>query len=146
MAIFAKSDEERAASAQAKEHRKEARQQGDFLASAVGQAKTACAPGDDLFQVSFSAEDDKGPFFRSGSKIAAFSEPNGPIKTLNAIRREGWELVTASFVHSMHGSSHADADGGASLNISGSTFGYYIFRRAEDLRVDPNDGQEIKRR
>ena len=51
---------------------------------------------------------------------------------LNAVAREGWEIVTASFVFREQGQQSRDKfmSSGQNVATKGTTVGYYLFRRA----------------
>ncbi|UPK76329.1 hypothetical protein MU582_06715 [Nocardioidaceae bacterium SCSIO 66511] len=96
------------------------RQEQAFWSSAQGQARIAFQRGDHVFEYSAKVE-----------RVAAFAgglmgrKNTSPTEVLNAISREGWELVSASMVYET---------ANAALNtVNGETIGYYVFKRAEHL-------------
>jgi hypothetical protein len=65
-----------------------------------------------------------------------------PTAILNSVCREGWELLTGSFVFVHEGSQSRDKfmSSGQNVAVKGTTMGYYLFRRCEtnaELRVNP---------
>jgi hypothetical protein len=61
-----------------------------------------------------------------------------PSEILNAVAREGWELVNASFVFREQGQQSRDKflSSGQNVAIKGTTVGYYAFRRAQARSTD----------
>src|SRR5438552_10673281 len=67
-----------------------------------------------------------------------------PTDVLNAVCREGWELINGSFVFVEQGQESRDKfmSSGQNVAIKGTTVGYYLFRRCEENKqetVDPWD-------
>ncbi|EGG45280.1 hypothetical protein SGM_4608 [Streptomyces griseoaurantiacus M045] len=58
---------------------------------------------------------------------------------LNAVCREGWELVNGSFVFVEQGQQSRDKfmSSGQNVAIRGETVGYYLFKRCEANRREP---------
>jgi len=97
-----------------------------FLRSPVGQARAAYDRGDRVFQCSIDVmKKDAVILFMDGSDT--LQKATDPVAVLNAVCREGWELITGSFVFVERGQDRRDK--------SGTTMGYYLFRRAEDART-----------
>ena len=97
-----------------------------FLRSPVGQARAAYDRGDRVFQCSIDVmKKDAVILFMDGSDTV--QKTTDPVAVLNAVCREGWELITGSFVFVERGQDRRDK--------SGTTMGYYLFRRAEDART-----------
>ena len=97
-----------------------------FLRSPVGQARAAYDRGDRVFQCSIDVmKQDAVILFMDGSDT--LQKTTDPVAVLNAVCREGWELITGSFVFVERGQDRRDK--------SGTTMGYYLFRRAEDART-----------
>jgi len=97
-----------------------------FLRSPVGQARAAYDRGDRVFQCSIDVmKKDAVILFMDGSDTLQMT--TDPVAVLNAVCREGWELITGSFVFVERGQDRRDK--------SGTTMGYYLFRRAEDART-----------
>ncbi|SMF57647.1 hypothetical protein [Streptomyces sp. Amel2xC10] len=59
-----------------------------------------------------------------------------PVVVLNAVCREGWELVNGSFVFAEQGQQSRDKfmSSGQNVAIKGETVGYYLFKRCEANR------------
>jgi len=94
-----------------------------FLRSPVGQARAAYDRGDRVFQCSIDVmKQDAVILFMDGSDT--LQKTTDPVAVLNAVCREGWELITGSFVFVERGQDRRDK--------SGTTMGYYLFRRTED--------------
>lgn len=67
---------------------------------------------------------------------------NDPTAILNSVCREGWELVTGSFVFVQEGQQSRDKfmSSGQNIATKGSTMGYYLFKRCEQNlgeRINP---------
>ena len=62
---------------------------------------------------------------------AASKRTTDPAVILNAVAREGWDLVTASFVFVAEGEQSRDKflSSGQNVAVKGRTMGYYVFRR-----------------
>ena len=78
------------------------RSEAAFLRTPVGQARAAFERGDHVFQCALDVGSDT-------------------CEILNAIAREGWDLVSGSFGEVI--------SAGDDVAIEGSTVGYYLFRR-----------------
>lgn len=147
MAFMKKTEEERAAQEAAKaqrrateaaerEQKQRERERAAFLASPVGQARTAFEQGDRVFQVEFEV-------MKQTAEIVAMmgsfntSKANSPTAVLNAIVAEGWELINGSFVFVVQGEQSRDKfmASGQNVAVKGATVGYYLFRRAEQNRT-----------
>lgn len=131
--VFKSKSPERLAAEQAERDRKAAeRELKDFLASPVGQARTAFERGDHVFQYSHSVMSQKAEIIAMvGGKVHAYS--NDPSEILNAVCGEGWELVNGSFVFVEMGQLSRDKfmSSGQQVAVQGQTVGYYLFRRCE---------------
>jgi hypothetical protein len=64
-----------------------------------------------------------------------------PSQVLNAVCREGWDLLTASFTFVEQGQESRDKflSTGQDVSVKGKTVGYYIFKREPSLRLQPSD-------
>lgn len=132
MAFLKKTEEEKAGEAAAREDKQREREQAAFMASPVGQARTAFEQGDRVFQVEFEV-------MKQTAEIVAMmgsfntSKANSPTAVLNAIVAEGWELINGSFVFVVQGEQSRDKfmSSGQNVAVKGATVGYYLFRRAE---------------
>jgi hypothetical protein len=84
------------------------KEQAEFRRTPVGQARAAFERGDRVFQCALDVE-------RQDAVIVS--------EILDAVAREGWEPVSASFVSCEQGPESRD-----------TTMGYYLFRRAAHHR------------
>lgn len=135
--LFNKTEEEQRAAAVAKAAKQAEQEAAAFMASPVGQARIAFQQGDRLFQVDFEV-------MKQTAEIVAMmgsyntKKANDPTAVLNAVAAEGWELITGSFVFVVQGEQSRDKfmASGQNVAVKGATVGYYLFRRAEENRVD----------
>jgi hypothetical protein len=136
VAFLKKSEEEKAAEVAAREQKQRERERAAFLASPVGQARTAFEQGDRVFQVEFEV-------MKQTAEIVAMmgsyntSRANNPTAVLNAIVAEGWELINGSFVFVVQGEQSRDKfmSSGQNVAVKGASIGYYLFRRCEENRI-----------
>ncbi|MFJ3955587.1 hypothetical protein ACIPXV_37060 [Streptomyces libani] len=144
--ISKKSPEQQAqAAAQKEQKRQEAeekrqaeqleRDRQAFLSTPVGQARQSFERGDLVFQCSIDVMSQQAiivAMVGSGTAQAA----KDPVVVLNAVCREGWELVNGSFVFVEQGQQSRDKfmSSGQNVAIKGETVGYYLFKRCEALR------------
>jgi hypothetical protein len=108
-----------------------------FLETPVGQARTAFEEGDEVFQASFDVVSQEAIIVvMVGS--ATKKKANDPTAILNAICREGWELVNGSFVFVEEGQQSRDKfmTSGQNVATKGRTLGYYLFKRCEPNKRD----------
>jgi hypothetical protein len=108
----------------------------EFELSPAGTARVAFQRSDDLLQVALSVRTSTTytvPMVDTG----ALTQTNDPNEVLNAIAREGWDLVAASFVFHETGSESRDKllASGQHIAVSGDVIGYYVFKRCEANRV-----------
>ena len=111
--------------------RRAEKEHATFLGTPVGQARTAFEHGDHLFQYSHAVESQEAVIVAMvGSNTTRKS--SDPSDILNAVAREGWELVSGSFVFREQGQESRDKflSSGQNVAIKGTTPGYYLFRRA----------------
>jgi hypothetical protein len=107
-----------------------------FLASPVGQAETGFARGDQVFQYSHSVMSQQAIIVAMvGSNTSKTT--TDPSEILNAVCRQGWELVNGSFVFVVEGEQSRDKfmASGQNVAVKGQTVGYYLFRRCADNHV-----------
>src|SRR5215211_5357631 len=137
MGLFGKTEEEQAAAVAAKAEKQAERGAAAFRASPAGQARTAYEQGDRLFQVDFEVMKQSAEIVRMMGSYN-LTNANNPTIVLNAIAAEGWDLITASFVFIVQGEQSRDKfmSSGQNVAVKGSTVGYYVFRLAEQNRVD----------
>ena len=105
------SPEERAAKLAAKEAKGAplAAQTGyeEFLASPVGQARTAFERGDGVFQCSYAvASQEAITVAMTGTGVATTT--SDPTEVLNHVCNEGWELINGCFVFVEQGQQSRD--------------------------------------
>lgn len=147
MALISKKSPEQQAQAAAEKERKrleaEERQQAEqlerdrqaFLATPVGQARQSFERGDMVFQCSIDVMSQQAIIaVMMGSTTT--QRTKDPVVVLNAVCREGWELVNGSFVFVEQGQQSRDKfmSSGQNVAIKGETVGYYLFRRCEANR------------
>jgi len=112
--------------------------QSGFAASPVGRARTAFERGDAVFQYSIDVMSQQAIIvIMMGS--ATTKKTSDPSDILNAVCREGWELVNGSFVFVEEGQQSRDKfmASGQNVAVKGTTFGYYLFRRNQLMREKP---------
>lgn len=146
MGLFQKTPEQLAEQEQRRlddEARRRARQAEkeaqEFRASPVGQARAAFERGDLLFQTSIDVMNQQAIIVAMiGSSTS--QRTTDPSAILNAISREGWDLASASFTFIEEGQQSRDKfmSSGQNVAVKGRTAGYYVFKRAPQLR-QPND-------
>jgi hypothetical protein len=143
----AKSPEEKAAAdeqrARDRERREQERQRAAadkerarYLATPVGQAETAFGRGDDVFQYAHSVMSQEAVIVAMvGSNTT--KKTTDPSEILNAVCRQGWELVNGSFVFVVEGEQSRDKfmSSGQNVAVKGQTVGYYLFRRCPENHI-----------
>ncbi len=113
------------------------REAREFANSPVGRARAAYERGDQVFQYSIDVMSQQAVIVvMVGS--ATSKRTSDPSDVLNAVSREGWDLVNGSFVFVEEGQQSRDKflASGQNVAIKGTTFGYYLFRRNRTLRHD----------
>lgn len=136
VAFLKKTPEEIAAAESRKQSASEAKENRAFLDSPAGRARTAFERGDHVFQYSLDVMSQDAvivPMVGSSTN----KRTNDPVDVLNAVCREGWELVNGSFVFVEQGQQSRDKfmASGQNVAIKGTTVGYYLFRRVEETKV-----------
>ncbi|MEU0940519.1 hypothetical protein [Embleya sp. NPDC005971] len=145
--IQRKTPEEQAQAAAEKEQKRQAaeaqhqaekmeRNRQAFFAAPVGRARTSFERGDLVYQYSFSVMSQQAiivPMVGSGTA----QKTSDPLEVVNAVCREGWELVNGSFVFVEQGQQSRDKflSSGQNVATKGETVGYYLFKRNEANRV-----------
>ena len=142
MALFSKTEEERAAAAAAKKERdaakaadaqREAEEKAarDFARSPQGRARTALERGDELFQFSLDLQNTQAMVSMSMGAQTRIQSSTDPNEVLNSICREGWELVNGSVAFVETGSETRDKllKTGQNVATRGTLVGHYLFRR-----------------
>jgi hypothetical protein len=118
----------------AKDARRQAEQarkdRARYLSTPVGQAETAFGRGDLVFQYSLSVMSQAAIIVAMVGSATSKSTTD-PSEVLNAVCRQGWELVTGSFVFVVEGEQSRDKflASGQNVAVKGQTVGYYLFRR-----------------
>jgi hypothetical protein len=112
------------------------RQRQEFAHSPVGRARTAFERGDQVFQYSIDVMSQQAVIVAMVGS-ATTKKVSDPSDVLNAVSREGWELVNGSFVFVEEGQQSRDKfmSSGQNIAVKGTTFGYYLFKRNEVLRA-----------
>jgi hypothetical protein len=128
----AKAEKDRQAAAKRAEQERQA-----FLRTPVGRARSAFERGDHLFQYAHDVESQDAVIVSMVGSTTNRSSSD-PSEILNAVAREGWELVNASFVFREQGQQSRDKflSSGQNVAIKGTTVGYYVFRRAQARSTD----------
>ena len=108
------------------EHREQVRQA--FFRTPAGEARLAFERADHAFQYSVD-----------------MTRTRDPVAALNSVCNEGWELLSGSFVFVEEGQQSRDKlGGGHSIATTGTTVGYYLFRRCEaNLGETPKPWEKI---
>jgi Protein of unknown function (DUF2510) len=126
-------DLEREAAQREREHQQ-------YLNSPPGKAKTAFANGDHVFQYSINvmAQD---AIIVSMVGSTTQKTTHDPVEVLNAVCREGWEVINGDFVFVEEGQQSRDKflSSGQNVAIKGKVLAFYLFKRCEANRVVPND-------
>ena len=115
-----------------------------FLRTPIGQARTAFERGDHLFQYAHDVESQDAVIVSMvGSSTNRVS--SDPSEILNAVAREGWELVSGSFVFREQGQQSRDKflSSGQNVAIKGTTVGYYLFRKADGHRHRAGEARQL---
>src|SRR4051812_21541090 len=112
-----------------------ARERAAYLATPVGQAEVAFARGDEVYQYSMSVMSQQAIIVAMVGSNTSKSTTD-PTEVLNAVCRQGWELVNGSFVFVVEGEQSRDKfmASGQNVAVKGQTVGYYLFRRCPDNR------------
>ena len=131
MAIFrGKSLEEKAADERRKDEEREQKEHERWVRSAPGQARLSYERGDVVFQCAVDLAVHRGVIVPMTGGFTS-TQDKDPSKVLNEVCAEGWVLATGSvvFVPSRQESRDKLLASGQQTTISGSTMGYYLFRR-----------------
>jgi hypothetical protein len=117
-----------------------------FWASPIGRARAAYRAGDQLFQYSIDVMNQQAIVVamvgaRTTSKTA------DPTAVLNAVSREGWEIVSADFPFVMTGQQSRDKflASGQDVAIAGTLLAYYVFKRCDSNHVSESDAELSQR-
>jgi hypothetical protein len=116
-----------------------------FFATPAGRARLAFEAGNELFQFLIDVMNQKAIVVALVGANTS-KKATDPSAVLNSVSNEGWELVTGSFVFVEEGQESRDklASSGQNVATKGSTHGYYLFRRCEELRGElPEPWEEV---
>lgn len=124
------------------------REKRAFFSSPAGLARTAFDEKDHVFQCAFDVMSQEAIIVAMvGSRTT--KKTSDPTAILNSVCREGWELVTGSFVFVEEGSQSRDKfmSSGQNVAVKGRTMGYYLFKRCEvnaEPRVNPWEQESVQ--
>lgn len=124
------------------------RERRTFFATPAGQARIVYDRGDQVFQCTYDVMGQQAVVVAMiGS--ASPRRTSDPTEILNSVCHEGWELVSGSFVFVQHGQQSRDKfmSSGQNIAVSGTTVGYYLFKRAESNKREvgnPWDAPEVE--
>jgi hypothetical protein len=106
-----------------------------FTESPVARARSAYARGDHLYQYSLDVMT-QGAVIVAMVGSATTNATTDPSDVVNAVAREGWDLVNASFVFVAEGEQSRDKllSSGQNVAVHGRTVAYYVFRRCPSNR------------
>ena len=138
--------QERADSERQKQQQELDRALKAFWASPVGQARHAFTQGDHVFQYSIDVVNQQAIIVAMVGSTTRAQKAN-PSTVVNAVCREGWELVNGDFVFVMTGQQSRDKfmSSGQNVAVAGTVMGYYLFKRCEQNRV-PETEDELRTR
>jgi hypothetical protein len=131
-------DSEKRAQKQAAKEAQSAKEQAEkerqeFLASPIGQARTAHEAGDMFFQFVAPLSETRRTVMAvlGGSKDMKKTETTHA-DVLGGIEREGWRLDDVGYVFEQTGSVSRDKfySSGQTASVTGNIVGVYLFRRA----------------
>jgi hypothetical protein len=144
---LAEKEQQRAQKEREKAERQAQLARAAFLRTPVGRACTAFERGDHLFQYAHDVESQDAVIVSMVGSTTNRSSSD-PSEILNAVAREGWELVSGSFVFREQGQQSRDKfmSSGQNVAIKGTTVGYYLFRRAEHHRYHAEDMRQLAER
>ncbi len=139
--------QQQAERAAARAARAKSREEEEFWSSPAGQARSAYDKNDHVFQCHFDVLSQEAIIV---SMIGSTTKKrtSDPTDILNSVCREGWELITGSFVFLEEGSQSRDKlmSSGQNIAVKGRNMGYYLFRRCEanrGPRVNPWEQEEV---
>lgn len=107
-----------------------------FQDSPVGRARASFDRGDPVFQYSIDVMSQEAIIVAMVGS-ATRQKTSDPSEVLNAVCREGWDLVNGSFVFVEEGQESRDKfmASGQNVAIKGTTYGYYLFKRNGEMRL-----------
>jgi predicted phage gp36 major capsid-like protein len=112
-----------------------------FYSTPAGMARAAYDDGDHIFQCAFDVMSQSAVVVAMVGSTTT-KRTSDPTAILNSVCREGWDLVTGSFVFVQEGQQSRDKfmASGQNVAVKGTTMGYYLFKRCEanaEPRVNP---------
>jgi hypothetical protein len=112
------------------------KEQDAFRRSPAGRARAAFARGDGIFQLDIDVKNTEAIVIAMVG-ASTTTRTADPLAVLNSVCREGWEIVSGSFVFHELGSESRDKflSSGQHIAVTGTVIGYYVFRRCEANRV-----------
>lgn len=118
------------------EQKRREEEEAAFRASPTGRARTAFERGDQVFQYGLNVMNQQAIIIAMVGARAP-QRATDPTAILNAVCREGWELVNGSFVFVQTGQESRDKfmASGQNVAIAGAVVGYYLFKRNWENRV-----------
>ena len=125
-----KSPEEKAAKEAQRRAELAQRERDAFMRTPVGRAQIAFERGDHVFQYDHDVASQQAVIVAMVGSTTTKTATD-PSEILNAVCRQGWELVNGSFVFVAQGEQSRDKfmSSGQNVAIRGTTVGYYLFRR-----------------
>jgi hypothetical protein len=120
----------------AEKERKQAEQADRlFWQSPVGMARAAFDRGDLVLQYVADVMSQQAVIVAMVGSTTS-KKTNDPVDVLNAVCREGWDLVSDDFVFVEEGQQSRDKfmSSGQNVAVKGRTVGYYLFKRCETNR------------
>jgi hypothetical protein len=129
---LARQQEDARKAAEKAEQERERREQA-WLESPAGQARTAWERGDHIFQFEMEVKNTKAVVVPMMTATTTTTTKD-PVVILNAVAKQGWELVSGSMVFHELGSESRDKflASGQNIAVKGTVIGYYLFRRTAD--------------
>ena len=147
MALLKKdTQEEAAAKAERKQEQALNSAWQSFWNSPPGLARAAFRAGDHVFQYSIDVMNQQAIIVAMvGSRTS--KRTGDPTAVLNAVCREGWEVVAADFPFVMTGQQSRDKflSSGQNVAVAGTVLGYYVFKRCE-ANLDSETDVELRDR
>lgn len=113
------------------------REEAAFVRGTVGMARAAFRRGDHVFQFAQNVESQEAHIVAMFGSTTT-RKASDPSEILNAVCKEGWELINGSFVFREQGQQSRDKffSSGQNMAIKGTTVGYYLFRRCPENRSE----------
>jgi hypothetical protein len=111
------------------------REREAFLATPQGQARQAYERGDLVFHYVLDVMTQQAVIVSMVGSTTT-KKTTDAVGVLNAVSKEGWDLVNGSFVFVEEGPQTRDKfmSSGQNVAVRGRTLGYYLFKRCEANR------------